>query len=61
MDHAAAKVLLQRAATPHERIEAVEVAQNLGMPLCEIEEYLDWIDCLEFDDDEEAESDDEGD
>jgi len=58
MNHATAKGMLQRAATPRERIEAVEGAQSLGMPLGEIEEYLDWIDGLELDD-QEGGSDDE--
>jgi len=58
MNLAAAKGVLEHAATPHERIEAVEVAQNLGMPLCEIEEYLDWIDGLDLDD-EDGRGDDE--
>lgn len=52
MNHAVAKGVLEHAATPQERTEAVEAAQHLGMPLCEIEEYLDWIDGLDLDDED---------
>jgi len=52
MNDAVAKRVLAHAATPQERTEAVEAAQHLGMPLCEIEEYLDWIDGLDLDDED---------
>ncbi len=57
MDHDDAKLLLQHAATPQQRIEAIQSAQDLGMPLSEIEEYLDWLDCLTFDPEGEQEAD----
>ncbi len=43
MAHAIAKLLLDQADTFIERSEAVEIALSLGMPLREIEEYLDWL------------------
>jgi len=55
MDRDDAKLLLQHAATPQQRIEAIQSAQDLGMPLCEIEEYLDWLDCLTLDPEKEEE------
>jgi hypothetical protein len=39
-----AKLLLEHADTLIERQEAVEKALALGMPLAEIEAYLDWLD-----------------
>ncbi len=44
MAHEIAKLLLEHAGTFLERTRAVEVALSLGMPLREIEEYLDWLD-----------------
>ena len=46
MAHEIAKLLLEHADTLIERGEAVETAMYLGMPLHEIEEYLDWLDML---------------
>jgi hypothetical protein len=46
MSHEIAKLLLEHAATFLERTEAVKSALSLGMPLHEIEEYLDWIDAV---------------
>ncbi len=43
MAHPLAKLILEHAETFLERSEAVRVAVSLGMPLCEIEEYLDWL------------------
>ncbi len=43
MAHKIAKLMLEQASTFLERSEAVEVALSLGMPLQEIEEYLDWL------------------
>jgi hypothetical protein len=42
-----AKLLLQQAGTFSERAEAVRRAIALGMPLSEIEQYLDWLDQTE--------------
>jgi len=42
--HEVAKLILEHAGTFVERTEAIKVALNLGMPLDEIEEYLDWLD-----------------
>lgn len=44
MAHEIAKLLLEHADTFLERTEAIETALSLGMPLHEIEEYLDWLD-----------------
>jgi hypothetical protein len=44
MAHEIAKLMLEHAGTFLERAEAVRVAISLGMPLREIEEYLDWLD-----------------
>jgi DNA-binding transcriptional MerR regulator len=43
MAHKIAKLMLEQADTFLERTEAVEIALSLGMPLREIEEYLDWL------------------
>jgi hypothetical protein len=39
-----AKILLQSAGTFAERVEAIKAALSMGMPLREIEAYLDWLD-----------------
>jgi DNA-binding transcriptional MerR regulator len=44
MAHKIAKLLLEQAGTSIERTQAIAVALSLGMPLHEIEEYLDWLD-----------------
>jgi hypothetical protein len=44
MAHEIAKLLLEHAETFLGRTEAVEKALSLGMPLHEIESYLDWLD-----------------
>lgn len=44
MAHEIAKLLLEHADTVLEREEAIATALYLGMPLHEIEEYLDWLD-----------------
>jgi hypothetical protein len=44
MTHEIAKILLQQASTFLQRTEAIEVALSLGMPLHEIEQYLDHLD-----------------
>jgi hypothetical protein len=44
MAHEIAKLLLEHAETFLGRTEAVETALSLGMPLNEIENYLDWLD-----------------
>ncbi len=41
-----AKLLLEKATTPLDRAKAVRVAMRLGMPLHEIEQYLDWLDLV---------------
>ena len=43
MAHQIAKLLLEHADTFVQRSEAVELALSLGMPLREIEGYLDWL------------------
>ena len=44
MAHEIAKLMLEHAGTFLERAEAIQTALSLGMPLHEIEEYLDWLD-----------------
>jgi hypothetical protein len=46
MAHQIAKLMLEKADTFLERTEAVETALSLGMPLREIEEYLDWLELV---------------
>jgi hypothetical protein len=46
MAHEIAKLLLEHAETFLERTEAIRAALSLGMPLNEIEEYLDWLDAV---------------
>lgn len=43
MAHQIAKLILEHAGTAVERTDAVQAAIQLGMPLREIEEYLDWL------------------
>jgi len=51
MAHEIAKLLLEHADTFLERTEAIKTALSLGMPLREIEEYLDWLDMMKSDQD----------
>jgi hypothetical protein len=44
MAHEIAKLMLEQAGTFLERTEAIRVAMSLGMPLSDIELYLDWLD-----------------
>ena len=44
MSHKIAKLILEQAGTFLERADAVKTALGLGMPLSEIEAYLDWLD-----------------
>jgi hypothetical protein len=41
-----ARILLARAESPAERKQAVSTAMAAGMPLHEIEEFLDWADAV---------------
>jgi DNA-binding transcriptional MerR regulator len=47
MAHEIAKLLLEHAETFLDRTEAIETALSLGMPLQEIETYLDWLDQMQ--------------
>jgi DNA-binding transcriptional MerR regulator len=47
MAHKHAKLLLEHAETFLGRTEAIETALSLGMPLNEIQDYLDWLDQTE--------------
>ncbi len=44
MAHEIAKLILEHADSVAERTTAIKTALSLGMPLNEIEEYLDWLD-----------------
>ena len=46
MAHEIAKLMLEHAGTFLERAEAIRVAISLGMPLNQIEAYLDWLDTV---------------
>lgn len=46
MSHEIAKLLLEHAETFLERTEAIKAALSLGMPLNEIQDYLDWLDTV---------------
>jgi hypothetical protein len=46
MAHEIAKLLLEHSETFIERTQAVKTALGMGMPLNEIEDYLDWLDTL---------------
>ncbi len=41
--HAVAKGILAAARTPAECERAIQTAMELGMPLHQIEDYLDWL------------------
>ncbi len=61
MAHEIAKLLLEKAGTFLERTEAIQTALSLGMPLHEIEEYLDWVDSVETADESPKHEPQEGD
>ncbi len=44
MTHELVKRMLQQAQTFEERAKAIKTALDQGMPLYEIEEFLDWLD-----------------
>jgi DNA-binding transcriptional MerR regulator len=44
--HEIAKLILEHAGSQFEREEAIKKALYLGMPLFEIEAYLDWLDTI---------------
>lgn len=46
MAHEIAKLMLEQSGTFLERAEAIRTALFLGMPLKDIEEYLDWLDAV---------------
>ncbi len=49
MAHQIARLILEHAETFLGRSDAVEKALSLGMPLDEIESYLDWLDQVQPD------------
>jgi DNA-binding transcriptional MerR regulator len=46
MAHKIAKLILEHVGTFVERVDAIRAAIDLGMPLQQIEEYLDWLDAM---------------
>ncbi|MBN1911922.1 MAG: hypothetical protein JW818_19530 [Pirellulales bacterium] len=46
MAYELAKLMLEHSETFLERTEAVQTALYLGMPLQEIEDYLDWVEMV---------------
>ncbi len=57
MAHEIAKLLLEHADSFLARSEAVKTAVHLGMPLHEIEDYLDWIEMMQAKIEDELSSD----
>ena len=49
MSYKIAKLLLEQSDTFLERTEAIKTALGLGMPLNEIEDYLDWLEMVNGD------------
>ena len=47
MAHEIAKLLLEHAGTALERGKAIQTAVQLGMPLSEVDEYLEWLSLLQ--------------
>jgi DNA-binding transcriptional MerR regulator len=43
MAHEIAKLVLEHSETFIERTQAIKTALSMGMPLNEIQEYLDWL------------------
>ena len=46
MPHEIARLMLEQANTFLDREEAIRTALSVGMPLGEIEAYLDWLDLM---------------
>lgn len=46
MAHEIAKLILEKSETFLERSEAIKAAVKLGMPLAEVEAFLDWLDVM---------------
>lgn len=46
MSYEIAKLLLEHADTFLKRRDAIATALSLGMPMNEIEQYLDWLDSI---------------
>lgn len=46
MAHEIAKLMLEHANTFLDRQEAIKTAVSLGMPLHQIEDYLDWVELV---------------
>ena len=47
MVHEIARLVLEQADTFLSRQEAIRTALDMGMPLNEIEDYLDWLDIVQ--------------
>ncbi len=47
MSHKLAKLLLEKADTFVERRDAIKTAIDMGMPIREIEAYLDWLELIQ--------------
>ena len=60
MTHEVAKLILEHSGTFLERTEAIQAALDLGMPLHEIEAYLDWLDSVRGEEDRADRRDDHG-
>ena len=60
MSYKIAKLILEHAGTFVERQEAIRTAMNMGMPLHEIEAYLDWLDIIQVREEPQAKDNDTG-
>ena len=58
MAHEIAKLLLEKSKTVAERSKAIQIAMQLGMPLNEIQNYLDWLDLVQGPPEEDEDSSD---
>ena len=59
MPHKVARLILEQTRTFLEREEAIRTALNLGMPLNEIEAYLDWLDLMRSENGEPSRAEDD--
>ena len=59
MPHEIARLMLEQANTFLDREEAIRTALSVGMPLSEIEAYLDWLDLMRSENGESSREEDD--
>ena len=59
MPHEIARLMLEQANTFLDREEAIRTALSVGMPLGEIEAYLDWLDLMRSENGEPSREEDD--